>query len=404
MRVNWATTMPGTTYDCSLILPTYNRPAVLAETLSRIVALPDRRFEVIVVDNGSADATRDVVRRFRQVRLIELGVNMGAAARNIGAVAANGHLLLMLDDDSWPAPHAVDRAVELFEEHPDLGAAACRVRRVDPPHRHDAGGVPGVFFNCGGFIRSEAFRDAGGFPVDFDYYVEEYDLCCRLWQNGWRVEPRGDLLVWHRRVATNRDNNRMLRLLVRNNLRLWRRYAPEGQMNDLIDVTIERYRRVAQKENALAGYEAGLREGHAEIADSSIRRHPLSNEQYESLMGIDVARAALQNWADNCIVKKVAIWSRGKSGEQLLALLQAASIAVEAVYDDTAGEDVWRGIPLRNAEAFKPDDVDGLVVGSMSPGLAEDLGDDLRVRFAGLPVLSCVPWIEPGVEAFAAAG
>lgn len=395
--------MPFVKCDCSLILPTHNRPAVLAETLARITALPDRRFEVIVVDNGSAESPREIVRRYRPVRLIELGSNLGAAARNVGAVAANARLLLMLDDDSWPAPHTIDRAVELFDRRSDLGAAACRVRLADPPHRHDAGGVPGVFFNCGGFIRTEAFHETGGFPTDFDYYVEEYDLACRLWRGGWRVEPHGDLVVWHRRVSTNRDNDRMLRLLVRNNLRLWRRYAPGELAAELIESAIERYRRVAKKEHALAGFEAGLREGGAEIADRPVRRLPLSMEQYESLMGIDVARSALLDWADNCNAKNVAIWSRGKSAEQLLALLSAASIAVEAVYDDEVESDVWCGVPLRIAPDFLPDNVDALVVGSMSPGVAEDLADDLHARFLGFPVLSCAPWIAPAVETLAVA-
>src|SRR5205823_6339748 len=84
--------------------------------------------------------------------------------------------------------------------------------------RHDAGGVPGVFFNCGAAIRRSAFIDVGGFPIDFEYYVEEYDLACRLWKDGWTIEPHGDAIVWHERVTTNRDNNNMLRLLVRNNL------------------------------------------------------------------------------------------------------------------------------------------------------------------------------------------
>jgi GT2 family glycosyltransferase len=381
--------------DCSLIIPTHNRRDVLDATLSRIVALPDRRFEIIVVDNGSTDGTPDLARRYPQVRWIELGANLGAAARNVGAVAARGRVLLMLDDDSWPAQGTVDRLVALFDARPRLGAAACRVRLADQPHRHDAGGVPGVFFNCGGAIRRRAFLEVGGFPIDYDYYVEEYDLCCRLWQRNWGVQPRGDMLVWHQRVIKNRDNDRMLRLLVRNNLRLWNRYAPAALRNDLIETTIDRYRRVALKENALDGFRAGLEEGRAETDAGSFRRSPLSVSQFENIFGLPTARQTLQTWADNHHVETIAVWTRGKGCEQLLSLLPSVSICVDAVYDRSDADEPWRSLPVRGEDSFDPASVDGIVVGTLSPGVAEDLRQELDSRFNGLPVLSAAPWTEP---------
>ncbi len=385
--------MDDTSCDCSLIIPTYNRREVLAETLTSIESLPDRRYEVIVVDNGSTDGTVELREKHPDVRWIELGANHGAAARNVGAVAARGRTLLMLDDDSWPADGTVDGIVALFDRRPDLGAAACRVRLADVPHRHDAGGLPGVFFNCGGAIRREAFLEAGGFPIDFDYYVEEYDLCCRLWQRGWRVEPHGDLLVWHRRVTANRDNNRMLRLLVRNNFRLWHRYAPAEGLDDLIAETVERYRRVAEKENALDGYFVGLDEGRAGVAAVASWRRPLTNDQFESLFGLGDVRQVLSEWADNHRVRNVAIWRRGKGCEQLISVLRSASIRIDAIYDQNVNVGLWHGLSVLCEDRFDPETVDGIVVGTLSPGVAEDLHDNLRDRFPDMPLVSVVPWV-----------
>ncbi len=386
--------MNSASFDCSLVIPTHNRRAVLDATLSRIEALPDRRCEIIVVDNGSTDGTADLARRHPRVRWIELGANLGAAARNVGAVAARGRLLLMLDDDSWPAETTVERLVDLFDSRPRLGAVACRVRLADYPHRHDAGGVPGVFFNCGGAIRRSAFLQAGGFPIDYDYYVEEYDLCCRLWQRNWSVQPRGDMLVWHQRVTKNRDNNRMLRLLVRNNLRLWQRYAPDPMIDDLIEATIERYRRVALRENALDGFHAGLEEGRAETAGRKSRRCPLSVGQFENIFGLAAARRTLRTWADNHHVDNIAVWTRGKGCEQLLSLLPSVSIRADAVYDRSGADQPWLSLPVRGEDSFDPASVDGIVVGTLSPGVAEDLRQELDSRFNGLPVLSAAPWTE----------
>lgn len=392
-------------YTCSLVMPTRNRCGVLAETLTRLAALPDRGFEVVVVDNGSTDDTVAVVRCYPGVRLIQLGENRAAAARNLGAEAARGNLLLMLDDDSWPEPGTIARAMALFTQRLDLGAAACRVRLVDPPHRHDAGGVPGLIFNCGGFVRREAFLEVGGYPADYEYYAEEYVLCCRLWQRGWRVEPRGDLPVWHRRVTVNRDNNNMLRLLVRNNIRLWRGYAPERLREDMVASTLERYRRVAIKEKALAGFEAGLEAARAEIADRTPAVNPLTVEQFENLYGLPTARTVAQTWADNHNIKKVAVCTRGKGAEQLLWALGDVNIAVVAIVDAARDEDQWwRGVPLISTDNFERDSVDGLVAGTLSPGVAEDLRDELSARFQGLPVLSAAPWVGASAACCVAVG
>jgi len=388
--------MKRTACDCSLIIPTHNRRAVLRETLGHLAALPDEGFEVIVVDNGSDDGTSDLHSRYPEVKWIELGRNHGSAARNVGVAAALGRVLLMLDDDSWPEDGTIEKIVALFDGRPDLGAVACRVRLLDDPERHDAGGVPGVFFNCGGAVRHSAFVEAGGYPIDYDYYVEEYDLCCRLWQRGYRVEPHGDLVVWHARVSTNRDNNRMLRLLVRNNLRLWRTYAPDGHVDDLTEATLERYWRIAQKENARRGFREGLRDSRLELEDAASRRRPLSVSRFENLFGLVAARQILRDWADRHGVKKIALWSRGKGCEQILTLLGSLGIAVDAVYDDlrtSPPERSWRDIPLRRENEFRPDEVDGIIAGSLSPGVSEDVCRDLRRRFAGVPVVSPAPWM-----------
>ncbi|MFQ5502881.1 MAG: glycosyltransferase family 2 protein, partial [Phycisphaerae bacterium] len=255
----------------------------------------------------------------------------------------------------------------------------------------------GIFFNCGGAIRRSAFVEAGGYPIDFDYYVEEYALACRLWQQGWRVEPRGDLKVIHRRTITNRDNNRMLRNLVRNNLVLWQRYTPDDRHEDMIDSTIERYARVAVKEDARRGFQEGLCAGRARIADGSIRRSPLTAGQFDELFGIPQATRSVRSWTDKYNIRSVSIWSRGKGCEQLVDLLISIGISIHVVYDyaDAVGTDShWRRIPLHCAEQYTREQSDGLVVGSLSPGVAEDMRTALSSRFPGVPVLSAAPWME----------
>lgn len=386
--------------DCSLIIPTRNRREVLETTLARIARLPDRGFEVLVLDNGSEDGTRRLCASFPSVRWIELGQNRGAAARNVGAEKAAGRILFMLDDDSWPLPGVIETLVKRFDTRPDLGAIACRVLLANEAHRHDAGGVPGIFFNCGGAVQRDAFLQTGGYPIEYEYYAEEYDVCCKLWQAGFRVEPHGDLVVKHHRTSLNRDNNRMLRLLVRNNVMLWERYGPENRVRDLVDSTIERYRRVAVREGALAGFERGLMEArqfaHNRPIDSVSWRRPLTGQQFDSLFGIERARRVLREWRERETVRRVGVWSRGKGCEQLIELINSLGIEIEGVYDSTShigAETRWRDVALYSEEMFEPSSVDGLIAGSLSPGVAEDLRSELMHRFAGTPVNSAAPWM-----------
>ncbi|GJD52174.1 Undecaprenyl-phosphate 4-deoxy-4-formamido-L-arabinose transferase [Methylobacterium crusticola] len=112
----------------SVIMPAFNAAATIERALSSALAQSHSELEVIVVDDGSSDATRDVVRliaaRDSRVRLLEDGGNKGpAAARNAGFSAATGAWLALLDaDDAWRAERlermlavAGDRADVVFD-------------------------------------------------------------------------------------------------------------------------------------------------------------------------------------------------------------------------------------------------------------------------------------------------
>jgi len=96
----------------SVIIPTRNRPDILQQTLSLLLeqmATADSPTEVIVVDDGSADAARTELRQFlddqdagKDVRILEQAPRGPAAARNLGIGAARGDLVLFLGDDILP--------------------------------------------------------------------------------------------------------------------------------------------------------------------------------------------------------------------------------------------------------------------------------------------------------------
>jgi glycosyltransferase involved in cell wall biosynthesis len=89
----------------SVIIPAYNGAATLARAIASVRTQTLPPHEIIVVDDGSTDATSDVARSFGAVVRLIAQANRGvAAARNTGASAATGDWLAFLDADDWYAP------------------------------------------------------------------------------------------------------------------------------------------------------------------------------------------------------------------------------------------------------------------------------------------------------------
>ncbi len=111
---------PSATF--SVIIPTYNRPDVLARTLQHLMQqdYPDDRYEIIVVDN-STDRTPDVVNELAAespcpIRLIQTTERLPAVKRNMGLAASRFDYALFFNDDVWAEP-------QLIAEHARTHAA-----------------------------------------------------------------------------------------------------------------------------------------------------------------------------------------------------------------------------------------------------------------------------------------
>ena len=253
----------------SAVILAFNRADDVEHTLDRLAGQP--LHEIIVVDSGDDDTSERVRARGGDVRLVKTG-DIGAAARNLGAEAAEGELLLMLDDDSYPQPGCVDTLREAFARDPELGLVAGLVLEVDREgeilHADDVGtfdwflraghrgpvppeGVPTFFFPEGGcMVRRDAFLEAGGFFAPYFFTVSEVDLATRLIGRGWDVRYLPSAVFEHRKAPGGRADARTMRLRVRNQLwYFWLRFPagvaarriPAYLLFDLVECT---YRRV----------------------------------------------------------------------------------------------------------------------------------------------------------------
>ena len=249
----------------SAVILAFNRADDVEHTLDRLAGQP--LHEVIVVDSGDDDTSERVRARGDDVRLVKTG-DIGAAARNLGAEAAEGELLLMLDDDSYPQPGCIETLSEAFARDPGLGLIAGLVLEVDRDgeilHTDAVGtfdwflraghrgpvpseGVPTFFFPEGGcMVRRDAFLEAGGFFAPYFFTVSEVDVATRLIGRGWDVRYLPAAVFEHRKAPGGRADARTMRLRVRNQIwYFWLRFPaavaarriPAYLLFDLIECT-----------------------------------------------------------------------------------------------------------------------------------------------------------------------
>ena len=109
----------------SVIIPTYNRSSLLKQAIDSVLQQTFNDFEVIVVDDGSTDDTRDVIKQIGDERIRYFYKDNGGAssARNLGLIKAQGEYISFLDsDDLWPENY-LEIMVSNLEKMPDYGAA-----------------------------------------------------------------------------------------------------------------------------------------------------------------------------------------------------------------------------------------------------------------------------------------
>jgi glycosyltransferase involved in cell wall biosynthesis len=202
----------------SVIIPTYNRAAMLGDALESVLAQTYQDFEVIVVDDGSTDHTSRVVDRYhRRVRYIRQENQGHAAAKNTGIATAGGRYIAFLDDDDVWLPRKLALQVDLLESNPDVGLVYAAGYRVEggertlicteaPPFEPE--GVvrrllKGNFLAiCSVLVRAQALNDAGAFDPAHGP-CDDWDMWLRVASRGHRFGHVSQPVWEYRFHATN---------------------------------------------------------------------------------------------------------------------------------------------------------------------------------------------------------
>ncbi len=203
----------------SIVVPVYNRAGEIGDCLEALLAqnYPAHRLEIIVVDDGSADGTVEVVSRY-PVKLICQSQNRGqSAARNAGARAAQGEIVAFIDSDciadpNWLRellPYFQDARVALVGGYVDSFFRESRLDRYEEVQsplnmgKEVAFGTSAAsdFYvpTCNVLIRKDVYLQVRGLDEGLRL-GEDVDLCWRLKETGRRLlyVPKGKVRHKHR--------------------------------------------------------------------------------------------------------------------------------------------------------------------------------------------------------------
>jgi GT2 family glycosyltransferase len=195
---------------------------------------PNARY--LLVDNASDDGSVEFVRtRYGDVpgvEILECGANLGwSGGNNLGmehALAADADYVLLLNNDTRIAPDALDFLVRQAEADLAVGALSPKILMYDNPEILNSVGLEATIIGsswdkgigradaprwdvekeiigvCGAamFIRGSALQKTGLLPTDFDIYLDDLDLCLRIWMAGYTIRTCPKAQVWHKFSAT----------------------------------------------------------------------------------------------------------------------------------------------------------------------------------------------------------
>lgn len=202
----------------SVVVCAYNAQATIRQCLEglRQIEYPD--FEVVVVDDGSTDATAAIAGEYA-VQLISTPNRGLSNARNTGMEVATGEIVAYLDSDAFPDRHWLKYLVSAFANSnhagiggpnlapPGLGTLADCFDNAPGGPTHvllsdsEAEHIPG----CNMAFRKEHLAAIGGFDATLRVAGDDVDVCWRIQARGWTLGFSPAAVVWHHRRTTLRS-------------------------------------------------------------------------------------------------------------------------------------------------------------------------------------------------------
>ena len=215
----------------SIIIVTWNGIRHLKRYLPSVVETDYPDFEIIIADNASTDGSKQWIQeQFPQCKIITFDKNFGYAGGNNRAVKyASGDVLLFLNNDAKPESDWL-KALDFRFQNSSADILQPKIKSVESPEMFEYAGAAGgmidrlgypfcrgrifdhvekdtgqydepanIFWASGSAfaIKKDLFLDAGGFDEDFEFHMEEIDLCWRCLKMGKTILYEPKSVVYH---------------------------------------------------------------------------------------------------------------------------------------------------------------------------------------------------------------
>lgn len=205
----------------SVVVPAHNKGGTVRAAIESVLRQTIQDTEIVVVDDGSTDDTREQVQPFGpRVRYIYQPQSGVSAARNRGIEATRAEFVAFLDADDLWLPNKLERQLEVLKQESGINAVQCSVylvnnqlevvdaRRCDPSQDSWLDlllfrNLPGVGSTL--VARRSRLQALGGFATDL-VILEDWDLACRLARTGG-LRSLPEFLVLYRQYVRNRSRN-----------------------------------------------------------------------------------------------------------------------------------------------------------------------------------------------------
>lgn len=251
----------------AIVILNWNGISLLREYLPGVLQhSPPEVAEIYVADNGSTDGSVAWLMKYHpRVKVIELKQNHGfSKGYNRALQNIDAKYFVLINSDIEVTENWMEPCIRRLEEDPELAAVQPKILSHTNRGEFEYAGAAGGYIDrwgypfCRGrilyvteedkgqynqpvsvlwatgaclFIKSEAFRESGGFDDDFFAHMEEIDLCWRLKNQGWRIGMEPAATVYHLGGATlSYQSPRKVYLNFRNNLWMLMKNLPAGQL------------------------------------------------------------------------------------------------------------------------------------------------------------------------------
>jgi glycogen synthase len=232
-----ASTAANSSLSFSVVINTDGRRSLLERTLDGLQYLDYENFEVCVIYGPTDDGTKEYLASCgHNIKLGACPVRNLSRSRNIGIAMADGDVVAFIDDDAVPEREWLTDLAKSYAD-PSVGAAGGFVydntgvafqakyvttnRRAYPdghwseptshlnfPYSLDYPHLLGT--NCS--FRKSVLLEIGGFDEEYEYFLDETDVCCRVNDAGHRIDQRPDAFVHHKFAPSEmRDDRRTVR-------------------------------------------------------------------------------------------------------------------------------------------------------------------------------------------------